>query len=151
MSLVRVNRKLYGFTKVSAGFDQPQVMSQGFIFDMDSKTYSKFVLTGDLAGTTYSPGATQETIPAYYDGIAIRRWNYSSSTRGTIYSVNLTPSSGTGTVADPYVLQQTGRAVAGSGAMDPIYVYSRLVWCAAAQCALVIPRASQNWRALKLS
>lgn len=151
VNVVRVGRKLYIFTKVAPDYVSPQVMSQGYIFDMDARTASRFVLTGDLAGTTYTPSVYQETIPSFYDGTAIRRWNYSSAYRSKIYSVNPTPISGAGTVGSPYVLQQTERTVTGVGAMDPIFVYSRLVWSAAAGCALVIPRATQNIRALKLS
>lgn len=150
-SVVRVGRKLYCFNKVAAAYDQPQNMSQGFIFDMDAKTFKKFTCTGDVAGTTYSPVVGQETIPAFYDGSMIRRWNYASAYRSKIYSLNLTPVSGTGTSGDPYVLQQTERAVTGVGSMDPYYIYSRFVWNTTAGCALFIPRATQNWRALKLS
>lgn len=150
VNICRVGRKLYVFLKT--GPTNNRDMNSGFIFDMDTKAMQRFTLTGDTAGSYFSEAAVgQETIPSFYDGKAIRRWNHNSTHRGRIYSVSLTPISGTGTPADPFVLQQTVRNISGVGSMSPIYVYKRIVWSPLAGCALIIPRANQNWRALKLS
>lgn len=152
VNVCAVGRRLFIFTKVTESggtYASPQNMNQGCWFDMDTKTYQKFVLTGDLEPGTYQPTTNQETIPSFYDGTAIRRWNYGVTHRDKIMSVDPTPESGTGTPSDPYVLRQTVRTI--SGAPDATFVYNRLVWVPDAQCALVIPRATQNLRALKLA
>jgi hypothetical protein len=150
INICRVGRDLYCFTKVG-NYGQPQVMNQGFIFNMDRKVFSRFVVAGDTQGSTYASSSTQDTIPSFYDGVAIRRWNYQPADRGNIYSVALTPSAGLGSPADPYVLQQTARSIAGTAPARPVYVYSRLVYHGGAKCALLLPEASADWVALKLS
>lgn len=164
VDLKMVGRDLY----VIAGNDgTPRVMDWGFICDMDdlaaatgdntmaSPSTRSFTIGGDTGGSTYTSNSTQDIIPSYYDGIAIRRWNYNSTYRDKILSVSLTPASGTGTVADPYVLTQTERTISGTitgpTGQEVVYVYSRLLWVPAAGAAVVIPRASSNWYALKLS
>ena len=149
VNVCRVGRDLYVFTKAGL-YGQPTTMNGGFIFNMDTRTFRRFVLTGDTAGSTFPFSNTQETIPSYYDGRAIRRWNYTPTFRGQVLSVNLAPESGTGTPADPLVLRQSARNVAGQVPQRPMYIYSRLVYHAGAGCAMVLPSSDSNWVVLKL-
>jgi hypothetical protein len=150
---LQVGRKLYLF--VHDAVDRGS-MNTGIIFDMDTKAMQKFVLIGDTAGSQFTVNSNQETIPAWYDGIAIRRWNYTAALRNSIYSVNTTPESGTGTTADPYMLRQTARTITGTptdgGSSSPIaYIYHRLSWNAAAGAMIFIPKSTGVPYALKLS
>lgn len=157
---VRVGRKIYWFLSSAAA---QSTVDRGFTMDMDiaatktglqSMTESycqKFTLSGDAAWSTFS-GAQQETIPAYYDGTAIKRWNYVTAHRSYLINVNLTPASGLGTVASPYVLTQTRTALGGTVPADPVkFVYSRLVYLPSARAAVCIPSARADWFALRVS
>lgn len=149
INICRVGRDLYCFTKTGS-FNQPQVMNQGFIFNMDTRGFKRFELTGDIAGTTYINSSTQETIPSWYDGLAIRRWNFDANNKAKIYSVSLLPSGGTGTRESPLLLTQTSRVISGLPPKRPLFIYSRLVFNSGAKCALVLPEADADWVALKL-
>jgi hypothetical protein len=159
--LVKIGRKLYGFRRIQpSGFSGPQNLNQGFIVDMDQMAAATgrnnmagqaFTLAGDTAGTIYSPSPTQETIPCYWDGVAIRRWNYSAAERQNIYSVNITPESGAGTVGNPFVLRQTRTVLAGTAPSNPTFIYSRLVYDQAARAAICIPRDNADWMALRIT
>jgi hypothetical protein len=150
LNICRVGRDLFCFNKVGS-YGQPTLMNQGFVFNMDNKTYKKFVLTGDIQGSTFGPSSTQETIPSFYDGKAIRRWNYQAGERNRIYSVDPRPISGTGSITDPLVLAQTVRNIGGTIPGRVLFVYSRLMYHGGAACALVIPEATSDWVALRLS
>jgi hypothetical protein len=149
VNVCRVGRDLYVFTKAGA-FGGPITMNGGFIFNMDSREFRRFILVGEVAGSTYPFSATQETIPSFYDGKAIRRWNYAPEFRGKVLTVDLSPLSGLGTPADPLVLRQTETLIDGAPPERPVFVYSRLAYHAGAQCALVIPNAGADWIALKV-
>ncbi len=150
VNLCHVGRDLYVFTK-QGNYGQPQLMNQGFVFNLDTRSFRSFVLTGDTQGSTYPFSNTQETIPSWYDGQAIRRWNHAAAFRDRIYSVALTPLQGSGTPKDPVVLRQTARTAAWPKGVEPLFVYKRLVYHARAGCALLLPQASSNWLALRLS
>jgi hypothetical protein len=142
-----VGRNLYAFVHSPSDL---RIMNEGFIFNMDARTMKKFVLVGDTTGSAWSSLVNQETIPSWYDGRMIRRWNFDPAEKGNVYSVNLTPESGTGAIADPYMLRQTGRTVANppSGTTS---VYKRLMYNAAADCVVLLPNATTAPVALKLS
>lgn len=150
MNVCRVGRELFYFTRLGR-YGEPVVMNQGFLFNMDTKTFKRFVLTGETAGSTFAPSSTQETIPSFYDGVAIHRWNYQPADRGRLYSVDPAPVSGTGSPTSPFVFQQTVRDIAGAIPTRPLFVYSRLMYHAGAGCALLLPEASADWVALKLA
>jgi hypothetical protein len=150
LNICRVGRNLYVFTKLG-NYGQPTVMNQGFVFNLDSKTFGKFVVVGDTDGSTFASTPVQETIPSWYDGVAIRRWNFDRAHKDKIYSVNPIPESGAGTPSNPWVLRQTVRTIAGSTPGQPMLVYHRMVFHAGAGCALILPSASSNWLALRLS
>lgn len=163
--VVKVGRKLYVFIKTAAtDYTSPQSLNAGVIVDMDlaaaasgrvntpsTAQVSKFVTSGDDIGTFLGSSSNQETIPCWYDGTAIRRWNYEATKKANIYSVSLTPSSGSGTAASPYVLPQTARTLSGTPPASIAYVSKRFVWDQASGCALVLPISSSTWYAIKLS
>jgi hypothetical protein len=150
MNICQVGRNLYCFTKLGRS-TEPQVMNQGFMFNMDTKLFKRFSITGDMAGSTYPPSQFQEGIPSFYDGTAIRRWNYAPDHRSKIYSVNPAPTGGSGSPSDPYVLQQSVRTVGGVAPAQTKLVYSRFVYHGGAGCALLLPDAQSDWIALKLT
>jgi hypothetical protein len=147
--LIPVGRKLYIFNKVSTGFDQPQYMNQGMIMNMDTKAFQKFTITGDISRSVYLDNSSQETIPCWYDGTKIHRWNYNTANRAYILTLDLTPVSGTGTSGDPFVLNQTEALMSGT-APSPLYVYSRCAYVPSAGCMIVLPLANSNWWALRM-
>jgi len=144
--MVKAGRKVYIFNK-TGGYTLPQVMNQGFIFDLDTKTYTYFLVQGNPSGTIFSATVAQETIPAWYDGAAIHRWNYEPSNSGNVHTLNLTPVSGAGTAASPYILAQTSRSV-GSPPSPVLYRY-RGNFCKGIN--FMLPSSGQNLRALKLA
>jgi hypothetical protein len=148
--MVMVGRKIYIFNKVAATYLDPQAMNQGVIFDMDAKTYQKFTISGDTSRTIYNDDTTQETIPCWYDGSKIHRWNYNAANRAYIMSLSLTPTSGDGTSGSPFVLPQTEALMSGS-APAPLYVYKRTFFHVEANCMCVLPVANSNWWALRMS
>jgi hypothetical protein len=161
VNICKVGRKLYVFQK-SGLYGQPTTMNEGLIADMDQmaatpmgslRTLSalKFRLVGETAASTFPASSTQETIPSWYDGQAIRRWNYTPAHIGSIQSVQLTPVAGSGTAADPLQLTQSTTAIAGNAPTRPMFVYSRFVFHNGARCALLLPEAASDWLALRLS
>ncbi len=154
-SLTQVGRKLYCFTQQQGAYYLPSKMTRGFIFDMDSKTFQWFVLAAGPtvdADSTFTPGAnTQETIPCVWDGQRFWRWNFgSTTTRNQLLLVDLNPTSGAGTIADPFVLTQTRRAIGGTLPGTPMHLWTRFF--ALAPGLLVCHHdARQDAFALKLS
>lgn len=152
-SLVRVGRELFVFSKLG-NYGQPQVMHQGFLFNLDTRQYKRFVLEGDPAPSTFTSAIVQETIPAFFDGTFIRRWNYATGQRGALLSLSPTPVRGTGTSMDPLVFHQTVRPIQGTitgpAGAEVMFVYQRLLWDEASGCALLLPRADSPWYALRL-
>lgn len=147
-SMVRVGRNVYIFTKVG-NYLAPQNMNQGVVYNIDSKVITYFSIQSDPAGTIFSQTTLQETIPAWADGTSIHRWNYEASNGGSVHTVNLTPVSGAGTFASPYILAQTSRAVT-SAPTGVQYRYRGNYW-PAARAMVILPRSNQDWRVLPLS
>ena len=154
MNLVRVGREVFVFTKLG-NYGEPQIMHQGFTFNLDTHAIKRFSLDGDVRDSTFPFSSVQETIPSYTDGIAIRRWNFSPAQRNTLLSVDPHAVGGTGSETDPLIYRQTARSVAGrftgESGYEVLFVYSRLIWDARSGCALVLPRAESDWYALRLS
>lgn len=147
ISVVRVDRHLYGFTKTG----YPLVtMNQGWRFDMDTGAVAYFELTG--SSVTFSDSLAQETVPAFFHAGrgTIYRWNYEAATVGGFDEVNLTPTGGTGTMQDRYRLTQTRVAAGGKAPENTLYVYRRLFFDPATRIAMVLPRADSNWFAIRL-
>lgn len=155
---IRVGRKIYAFIEQAANYLQPIVMNRGVVFDMDTKAFQFFVLDG---GTTAEdntmPGftsgtSTAETIPGCFDGTRIHRWNYNeASKRSVLLSMGITPTSGAGTVGDPFVMPQTKRTLGGSPPAVTNYVYKRLIWLENARCLALVPSDNANAVAIRLS
>ncbi len=154
-NVVKVGRQLFVFGK-KGNWGEPTVMHQGFIFNLDTHDYQRFELEpGTEAESTFPFSSTQETIPSFYDGVAIRRWNFALATRNKILSVSPVPLRGTGSETDPLIFSQTVRTVGGTigtgDEYDVLFVYKRLVYDAPSRCAVVIPNAESDWYALCLS
>jgi hypothetical protein len=155
-SVVAVDRQLFVFSKLG-NYGEPQIMHQGFVFDLDTREFHRFVVDGDPAASTYLE-SVQETIPAFYDGTAIRRWNYTPAHRNELLRMSTTPSAGTGSADDPFVFEQTSTPLQGElvvDGVDPAYqvmhVYRRLIFDRASGCAFVLPRHDSDWYALRPS
>ncbi len=58
-----------------------QDMNFGFIFNMDTHSMRRFLVTGDTSTALFNDGPTQETVPSWYDGTTIRRWNYNAANK----------------------------------------------------------------------
>lgn len=143
------NRKLYVFG--NEGSVPRYNANRGFIFDMDSKAVVRFDTAGDIA-PQIATNIGQETIPGWYDSNRNRicRMNYSVSI-STIYVLNLTPVSGAGTHADPFILNQVAKTVTIDGGAFPdsagppiMYVYGRMVFIPGADCVKFIPRSDSG-------
>ena len=93
---------------------------------------------------------TQEGIPAFHDGARLHFWNYSvEADRGSFFRVDLTPTSGAGTEADPYVLTSTRVAHATGSMPAPALTYD-LTYIKDWGVVLFLPRASAKLWAIKL-
>jgi hypothetical protein len=157
---VIVGRKLYWFVPSTAA---QFTLAGGFAMDMDqaatktglqslSESYcQKFTISGFSEANVAPQNPQQQTIPSFYDGTSIHRWNYSSPLTNYLYTLSLTPTSGAGTIASPYVLTQTRRTLANTPPGTYRWIYKRLVWIPAANCAAMIGDPAQPAVALKLS
>lgn len=149
-NLVKVGRNLFLFGHLSA---DRGLMNQGIVFNMDTKAMKAFVLVGDTTGSRYVPSPNQETIPSWFDGTVINRWNYTPAEFNKVYSVNPVSEGGAGTLADPQRFRQTARAIAGAipAGVDTAYIYSRMVYNATADAAILIPKSTQLPRAIRMA
>lgn len=146
--LVPVGRNIYYFSNKPDG-----TTNDGTIFNMDTKVSKYFRIVGAQEGSQFSTSPNQECIPSWYDGRMIRRYNYGTASN-MIFSVNLTPESGSGNAAtDPFILRQTGRVITGAvpSSANIAYIYKRMVYHAATDSVLFIPKSNQPMLALKLS
>ncbi|WP_146650893.1 hypothetical protein [Labilithrix luteola] len=146
MDLLIVGRKIYGF---GSGQGYPNTdTSAGFAYDIDNGTVDRVLVVGDTY--TIASSNTQEAAPSFYHpGLGkIVRWNYGASV-SSVYLLDLTPSGGAGTAADPHKLQQTKISVAGKPP-NPVLNYRRLFFDTDIGVALVLPQSNSNWFALKL-
>jgi hypothetical protein len=138
---VKADRKIWIW--VSSGpVYTTAIFNQGYIFDMDSKTFKQFTLTGADIGST-----TLECTPGWWDGRKIRRINTSNfSTRDFVFSIdpNQTPVSGTGVSPTPWVLTQTSTPIPSPNNGGITYTYSRIFYHPEAECAMFIPRSGDG-------
>ncbi len=149
-AIAAVGRTLYVFNKTGAG---PIEMNHGFAVDMRTLAVTYFTVAGTTAGTVLSSGfgvgKTAETIPAFAFGGAIYRWNYIDAPN-QLFRLNLTPSGGTGTSADPFVLQQTAVTLSGTPPANVTYVYKRLMAIEPQGVVVLIPSARSRPMVVKL-
>lgn len=142
-----VGRKIWVFMNTPSGANTTN--DTGAIYNIDSGVVEYFNVSGDAA--VYSLGATIETIPAVIHNGYVYRWNYSSATdRDYLFKASLTPVSGAGTKASPYILSQTKVATANAAPTNGHLIYRRL-WLDPSGAILVLPRANSNLYALKLT
>ena len=144
VGVFKVGRKLYILLKTPRA--NPAVMNTGLIFDMDTRVFQRFIVAGDPSRLTFVEGVIQETIPGWSDGSRIHLWNYNAANKGVISTLNLTPTGGTGTLPDPFVLTRTETAVANPP--SPVYTY-RLDFDVASGCVVFIPSADVKPVALR--
>lgn len=145
--LYQVGRKLYIFMNTPSGSNITN--DTGAIYNIDTGVVEYFNVTGDAA--VFAPGSTIETIPAVIHNGYVYRWNYSSAIdRNYLFKASLTPVSGAGTKANPYILSQTKQATANAAPTNGHLIYRRL-WLDPSGAILVLPRANSNLYALKLS
>jgi hypothetical protein len=102
----------------------PSILDRGWYFNAEVGKGSQkyFKLTGDRPAMS-GPGATQENVPFFSDGTNVYLWEYSTADRDAFYRFALTPSSGSGTAADPYLFTTTRIALSPSNMPDPDLTY----------------------------
>jgi hypothetical protein len=110
----------------------------------------RFSISGFPEANNATLTSTQQSVPSFFDGTSIHRWNPRAGVRENLYTLNLTPASGAGTSASPFVLTQTRRTLANVPPGDPRWVFTRLVWLPAARCAAMVGDPNQPAVALKL-
>jgi len=145
--IYQVGRKIYVFMNTPSGANITN--DTGAIYHIDTGAVEYFNMSGDA--TVFANGSTIETIPAVIHNGYVYRWNYSSATdRDYLYKASITPVSGVGTKADPYILSQTKQATANAAPTNGHLIYRRL-WLDPSGAILVLPRANSNLYALKLT
>jgi lysophospholipase L1-like esterase len=149
-NLCMVGRKIFLFGHLSA---DRGLMNQGIVFNMDTKAMQAFTIVGDTTGSRYIPNNNQETIPSWFDGTVINRWNYTPTEVNKVYSVNPISEGGAGTLADPLRFRQTARPITGAipSAANTTYIYSRMVYNATANAAILLPKSTQLAVAIRMS
>lgn len=118
-------------------------------FDMDTHVFTHYSVTGDIIPDV--SGYNQDVVPCCVgsDTNTIYRWNHGADTN-SMHTLNLTPTSGSGTVASPYVLTQTRRALSGNMPALPVFQY-KLLKVTAWGVILCLHGPKTGWYALKLS
>ena len=149
ISLVQVDRWIYAFNKQNAEGGTTS-MNDGWRYNIDSRAVEYLTLEGDPA--IFTESTYQETIPAFLHAKhhKIYRWNYRPADLDAMFEVELTPTGGAGTKADPWRLAQKRTLMAGAPPQDSAYVYRRLYFDPLTGIALVLPRAQSNWFAIRM-
>jgi hypothetical protein len=100
----------------------------------------------------FTESVTQETVPAFLHPTQhkIYRWNYRLADLDAMFEVDLRPTGGAGTKADPWRLAQKRTLMAGAPPQNSAYVYRRLYFDPLTGIALVSPRAESNWFAIRM-
>jgi hypothetical protein len=123
--------------------------TRGWRIDKATRVVEHLKLEGDLPSWPENT-PQQEGIPVFYDGAKVNFWNYSvDADRDAFFRVDLSPESGAGTEADPYVLSTTRRALPASGMPSPALTYD-LTYVADWGVVLLLPKASAKLWAIKL-
>lgn len=125
-------------------------INTGWRYHLDNNTLEHFTIAGDTF--SFTGGTTAECVAANYHAgrNTIVRWNFKDSI-SSLYEINLTPTSGAGTWASPYVLTQTLRTIIGAAPSSAVLNYRRIFYHAGANALLFAPRASSNWFAVRLA
>ncbi|APR74732.1 Hypothetical protein A7982_00078 [Minicystis rosea] len=149
ISLVKVDRWIYGFNKKNAEGGTTS-MDDGWRYNIDSQAVEYLVVEGDPA--IFTESTTQETVPAFLHTKQhkIYRWNYRMQDLNAMFELDLEPTGGTGTKTDPWRLAQKRTVMAGSPPQNSAYVYRRLYFDALTGLAMVLPRSNSNWFAIRM-
>jgi hypothetical protein len=116
-SLVIAGAYLYIFTVNTPGVGT-NVAMRGWRIHTTTLVTEWITIVGDSLEWT----SGQEVVPCFFDGLEIIRWNYIES-RDAVYRLNLTPESGAGTLASPYVMRQTLQTLTASSMPLPAWTY----------------------------
>jgi hypothetical protein len=146
---VQVGRELWIFTRPDF-YNVTVSWNQGYQFNIDTRTWKRFIIQGDPMATYMNPSNTvAECLPCYFDGSRIVRWNYHVDAN-QVHLITPTPVGGDGSAANPLVYAQTTRAISGAPAFTKL-VYKRIAWNRRARCAVLIPNADARPVALRLA
>ncbi len=127
----------------------PDTVNGAFRYNFDTGKIETLRIEGDLF--KFAPDNTQETVPCVYHAgrNSLIRWEYLSDVNA-LYEVNLTPVSGAGTDASPYVLHQTRIPLTGALSVKPLLNYRRMFYNAKTGVMMFMPNSNSTWYAVKL-
>lgn len=149
-SLAFVGRELYGVTsRQSPGNPGISLANGGFHFDTgaDTPVAVAFSIIGDIpAWSNGSP--RQETVPIFSDDAALWLWNYNAEP-DALYRLDLTPTGGAGTGANPHLLRATRIALQPSG-IPPVALTYKLDYIREWGVVMILPSATTKWWAIKV-
>jgi hypothetical protein len=150
MNLLKAGRWAYMLMCNAPKEVAPDALVNGaFRYNFDTRKIEVLRIEGDLF--KYSGKGPQETVPCVYHAgtDSLIRWSYVDDVNA-LYSVDLKPVGGKGTMADPYVLKQTRIPLKGALKSPPLLNYRRMFYNAKTDAMLFLPNADSNWYAVKL-
>ena len=127
---------------------------RGYRVNLDTLALDYITLSGSAfpvwTDAQVGAGANVENVPTFFDGNAIRFWNYGlPADRDAFYSVNLTPTGGNGTAGNHYLMAVTRETRAASGMPNPAFTYT-VDYIAEWGVAMVLPNSGSRWWAIKI-
>ena len=142
-TVVQANRYVYVLQPSSSN---RHTLSFGWRLHMDTGVIERLGFSGSTM-PYFDNGANIETMPAYFDGMRIRMWAYTTD-RDALYDIDPIPVSGAGTNASPYILTVTRTSIPATGMPNLAFTY-KLHYLADWGVAVVNPRSSAKWWALR--
>ncbi len=144
-SLCIDERYVWAFTP-TGDYPGPFAQDRAWRIDMDTSEVQTLRLQGDVP--QFDLEGSMEAMPCFSDGTGVASWNYETE-RDVLYRIDRTPTAGTGTPDDPFVMSQTRVDLDASSMPDPRFQY-RVNVLENCGVAMVLPHASSNWWALRL-
>lgn len=117
-SLIAINRWLYMFNPIVA--NGTETAMSGARLNMDTKVVEYISLTGTILSY---PAYSNDAVPGFFNGTDIIRWAYRTEPN-TLYKTNLLPIGGSGTLARPWILNQSTINLPISGIPNTLYHYT---------------------------